>query len=540
MQYGKNIRTLRRLSIGACVFAFLSSARAQNVECEFDCDLNGECAELVPADVTLCSQAHVAILQHAIRTCLLQVVGDSMHLKVNDKVTVFAPTLKDIPGCPRSVAIRSNFKTSNGGVVQIAPRVGDLDLAEQQQKYSDDASFYNVYHVLDDMQQRWAAMARKSTDVRLEVIGQSFQGRDIQMLRIGRTSASAPRRIFINGAQHAREWAAAMTVTYIADQLTSSLLGQSGIEKESTSAMSQVRDILRNVEVLVVPISNPDGYIYTQKSRFHRKNMRTNNGSSCTGVDLNRNWGKNYNGGGSVSSSPCDDVFVGAGAFSEPETAALRGVVLSNAGIIAHIDYHSYGGMILGPWSYSGTENPPNGDAWRKFSTFIEEGMGSVRGTRYRAGLGMDSVLPYFASGVMADWTYANGIMSATIEVHPVVEKDVNLGLSGFILDVSGMRECSQDNFGGFIGLLKYAEQVQTKENTTGSGTKDNLTYNSTVGPDREESGSVSGVRGKPKGLSKGAYIGIAIGASAMLLFVVVVTIAVLRGNPETAHNVQR
>ena len=59
----------------------------------------------------------------------------------------------------------------------------------------------------------------------------------------------------------------------------------------------RVTYIVDNYEIWVIPILNPDGYIYDRDDpdRFWRKNMRDNNGNDrntdeCDGVDLNRNF----------------------------------------------------------------------------------------------------------------------------------------------------------------------------------------------------------------------------------------------------------
>jgi hypothetical protein len=532
-------RRRNRLSSRAWVFvtfvcaALSAPARA---ECEYRCNPNsGPCADDVPARVEVCSDAHAARLVQAKARCSILVIGEM--IAAGHSVDVIAASIDIIPRCDQRRLTRAGGASADwGGVFQLAPRVGDVDVTEQREKYTDGPPFYDMYHVYEDFQKRWASMAARGKDVRSEVIGKTVQGRDLQMLRIGRTSESNPRRVFINGLQHAREWAAAMTVTYIADQLTDSLTGRPGVGGKYTSDMAAVRDILQTVEVLVVPISNPDGYVYTRQSRFHRKNMRVNAGSSCVGVDLNRNWGKGYGAPASTSTKACDDVYIGAGAFSEPETAALRDALTSNAGVRAQVDYHSYGGMILGPWSYTGEELPPNADAWREFGDSIDGGMQSVRGTKYRMGLGTDKVLSYFAAGVMSDWTYAQGLMSATIEVHPVLGKDVTLGLSGFVLDAAGMRQSCEDNFGGFVGLLRYINATAT-DGQAPSGSSPS----SGPGGDKEVSAGVEAdppgtVSAKASGLSNKVYIGIGVGVSVALLVILLILFLLCRQRSNDAE----
>ena len=74
---------------------------------------------------------------------------------------------------------------------------------------------------------------------------------------------------------------------------------------------------------------NPDGYAFTwDGDRMWRKNRNPNNGSSCKGVDLNRNYDAEWMHAGS-SSSKCSSVYAGTSAFSEPESQAHRDDMLN-------------------------------------------------------------------------------------------------------------------------------------------------------------------------------------------------------------------
>jgi Zinc carboxypeptidase len=262
--------------------------------------------------------------------------------------------------------------------------MGDIDVSTQTAGYTEDATFYDKYHIIEDLQSKWSQFSARSTDVSIEVIGKSTQGQDITMLRIGCTSATNPSRIFINAVQHAREWAAGMTVPYMADQMSAALAaGRNG-----DAAALEMQIMLSEVEILIVPISNPDGYNYTRRNRFHRKSMREHVGSPCVGVDLNRNWGVAYGGSSSTSSYVCDDIYIGSGAFSEPEVKALHDVVKRTKGIRAHIDYHTNGGMILGPWSYS-RKTPSLVEEWRNLVAGLQTPLQMPLGQSTVVGWGM-------------------------------------------------------------------------------------------------------------------------------------------------------
>jgi murein tripeptide amidase MpaA len=62
------------------------------------------------------------------------------------------------------------------------------------------------------------------------------------------------------------------------------------------------KDITDKLNIHILPMANPDGYEYSRNNDRHwRKNRGINPGSTCKGVDLNRNWG--FHWGGQLHSS---------------------------------------------------------------------------------------------------------------------------------------------------------------------------------------------------------------------------------------------
>merc|ERR1712083_279497 len=78
-------------------------------------------------------------------------------------------------------------------------------------------------------------------------------------------------------------------------------------------------DLTKELEWYIVPVMNPDGYLYTQTNDRMWRKTRSPNTGSCFGTDANRNWGFHWNTGGS-SSNPCADTYMGSEAFSEGVT----------------------------------------------------------------------------------------------------------------------------------------------------------------------------------------------------------------------------
>ncbi|VDI20475.1 Hypothetical predicted protein, partial [Mytilus galloprovincialis] len=177
------------------------------------------------------------------------------------------------------------------------------------------------------------------------VIGYTEENRQIHLVKISKPSNQAKKAIFVDGGIHAREWISPAFVLYLIDQL-----------KYNPDQLQSVEDLVDTYDWYIVPVLNPDGYSYSFASdRLWRKNRRTNSGSTCHGVDLNRNFGYQWNPAIGGSTSACSDVFSGVSAFSEAESKAIRDYFASasNVDFISYLTVHSYGQMWLYPWGYT-------------------------------------------------------------------------------------------------------------------------------------------------------------------------------------------
>ncbi|MCH2149119.1 MAG: hypothetical protein MK095_06760 [Phycisphaerales bacterium] len=320
--------------------------------------------------------------------------------------------------------------------VEAERRINDAAKAEGMAR----GDFYASYHTYEEIHGRLDALLTSYPDhVHPADAGTSLEGRPIRGVRIGIGEPGDKPALLFNGCQHAREWVATMVPTFIADELAAGY-----------GSDARITSLIQLVDVYVIPIVNPDGYYYTYApggDRYWRKNRR-NNGTSCSGVDLNRNWGVDWGGPESTSGDTCSDVYYGTGAFSEPETAAIRDFVLARPNIVGHIDFHCYSQLILQPWGYTSVE-PPDQQELDDLGEEMTQAILGVHGEYYPHG-GGDTLL-YLASGVAPDWTYgATGAFGYTIELRPT-------GSPGFELPPDQIRPTAEENFEAILAMMEWA-----------------------------------------------------------------------------------
>jgi carboxypeptidase T len=125
---------------------------------------------------------------------------------------------------------------------------------------------------------------------------------------------------------------------------------------------AQIQTLVKSKDVYVFPQANPDGRRYSMAvDAWWRKNRRPpaeGAPAHCVGVDINRNYDflwdypRYFDPQAPVacSTQPCDDVYIGPGALSEPETRNVVWLLERDPQIRYFVDVHSYGELILHNW----------------------------------------------------------------------------------------------------------------------------------------------------------------------------------------------
>jgi carboxypeptidase T len=238
--------------------------------------------------------------------------------------------------------------------------------------------------------------------------GQSLEGREIYVIKISDnvTVEESEPNIFISGCHHAREWISVEIPLLFARYLL-----------ENYSSNPQVRNTVERGQIFIMPIQNPDGLEYSiHYYRMWRKNRRYN-GELSWGVDNNRNYGYKW-GIDDIGSSPIPDsgVYRGPDAFSEPETCAVRDLLLEHPPS-GSLNFHNHSQLILYPWGYTAT--PTKDDAeMESIAKHMAELIFQVNGRVYQYGAGAIAIYP--TNGDTDDWIYATfGTPSFTVELPP-------------------------------------------------------------------------------------------------------------------------
>ena len=105
---------------------------------------------------------------------------------------------------------------------------------------------WDAYHPNEDINNYLEFLAiNQSSIVTLENIGKSYEGRDMQVLKICKDTCGHKPAIWIDGGIHAREWISPASVTYLIRKL---------LEEKNTNT-----DLIDKLDWYFLPVLNPDG-----------------------------------------------------------------------------------------------------------------------------------------------------------------------------------------------------------------------------------------------------------------------------------------
>ncbi|MCI4380359.1 hypothetical protein PGIGA_G00239180 [Pangasianodon gigas] len=306
-----------------------------------------------------------------------------------------------------------------------------------QPRTTDDYDYTN-YHTLSEINSFMDMLVQENPSlVSKIVIGKSYEGRDLNVLKFSTGDTKRPG-IWIDTGIHAREWITPASGTWFAKKIVTDY----GRDPALTA-------ILDKIDIFLELVTNPDGYEYTHTSnRMWRKTRRINSGSSCIGVDPNRNWGTGYGGAGS-SSNPCSETYRGPSAYSEPEVKAIVDFTKSHGNLKAFLTIHSYSQMLLYPYGDTGApcvDDAELDELSLKATTALE----SLYGTKYTYGSTFKAI--YQASGVTTDWAYDEGIKySYTFELR-------DDGRYGFILPANQIIPTAQETWLALMVIMEHTK----------------------------------------------------------------------------------
>ncbi|VTJ89115.1 Hypothetical predicted protein [Marmota monax] len=243
--------------------------------------------------------------------------------------------------------------------------------------------------------------------------------------KVGKAKRNKPA-IFIDCGFHAREWISPAFCQWFVREAVRTY----GQEIHMT-------ELLNELDFYVLPVVNIDGYVYTwTKNRMWRKTRSTQAGTSCVGIDPNRNFAAGWCEVG-ASKNPCSDTYCGPAPESEKETKALADFIRNNlSSIKAYLTIHSYSQMLLYPYSY--TYNlPKNNVELNSLAKAAVKELASLHGTKYTYGPGATTI--YLAAGGSDDWAYDQGIKYAfTFELR-------DQGRHGFLLPESQIQATCEE-----------------------------------------------------------------------------------------------
>jgi len=185
-------------------------------------------------------------------------------------------------------------------------------------------------------------------------IGTTGEGRPIWCLRVSDNpdvDEPGEPEVLFDALHHAREVMSSEMVVMLAEYLA----------QQYAAGNPEIVELLDTTEIYLVPMVNPDGFVYNESTNplgggMWRKNRRLNVDGS-RGVDINRNYPYEWGCEGGSSGTPSSETYRGTAPGSEPEVQALMALINAHDFVVRQ-SYHTYANLTLYPWGYTTGDTP--------------------------------------------------------------------------------------------------------------------------------------------------------------------------------------
>lgn len=180
-------------------------------------------------------------------------------------------------------------------------------------EFNGDTTTAEVYAAYDQLMNDYSGMITK-TD--LGVCSDGTQHLYSYKFRHGNSSLQAPKIIITSGV-HGYEKCSVFGLYYFLRDMLSQRYDDLTLEY-----------ICKKVQLIVIPIVNPYGF-------------DNSSAKNANGININRNYDYNF-----VVYDSTDDYYADTAPFTQPESKAVRDVVLDNLDALHFVDFHTAGGTI--------------------------------------------------------------------------------------------------------------------------------------------------------------------------------------------------
>ncbi|CEP61849.1 putative metallocarboxypeptidase LALA0_S04e02102g [Lachancea lanzarotensis] len=264
------------------------------------------------------------------------------------------------------------FLPFNDNSQSQVPEVRPLDLTSSLKATND--IFFSQFRDLETIYTWLDLMQLTFPDlVKIELVGQTFEGRDMKALHISAQNQNLnpdKKTIIITGGVHAREWIGVSTACYF----ISRLLAGYGVNKRETRYLDRL-------DFLIVPVFNPDGYVYTwSHDRLWRKNRQQTFYPRCFGIDIDHSFDFQWTG---AQDFPCSEDYSGEAPFEALESESWNNYISEakkEYTVHGYLDLHSYSQEVLYPYAYSCDALP------RDLENLLELSYGLAKAIRRKSG----------------------------------------------------------------------------------------------------------------------------------------------------------
>ena len=252
-----------------------------------------------------------------------------------------------------------------------------------------DEGYHTYAEQVTDLQ---ALAAAHPQTVHIITLGQSYEGRNLIGVRISddATDNLSEPGVFYVGQHHAREHLTPEVVLSIAHLF-------------AESSKVTIGNLVHTRQIYVFPSLNPDGAEYDIAGgsyHFWRKNRQPN--QDAVGTDNNRNYTYRWGCCGGSDGYGGGETYRGPSPLSAPENQHMADFMIAHPNVTTGISYHTYGDLILYPYGYTYTDEPPDMDHV-DHQTFVAMGAAMEATAGYHAQQSSDL---YITDGDWNDWMY--------------------------------------------------------------------------------------------------------------------------------------